>query len=111
MPNSARLRMTCTSEPERATSGEVRDVAQLLFDAQQLVVLRDAIGARRRSRLDLSGVRRDREIGDGRVLGLAGAMRDDRGVAGRARQLDRLEGLGERADLIDLDENRVRDVL
>ena len=39
------------------------------------VVFRGALAARERAGLDLSGVHRDREIGDRRVLGLAGAMR------------------------------------
>ena len=45
----------------------------------------DAIAAAGRSGLDLAGGGADREIGDGRVFGLARAVRDDRGVAGVAR--------------------------
>ena len=45
------------------------------LDAQQLVVLRDAVAARGRAGLDLAAVRRDREVGDRRVLGLAAAVR------------------------------------
>ena len=59
--------------------------------------------------LDLAGVRRHREIGDRRVLGLAGAMADDRRVAGAVRDLHHLERLGERADLVELDQDRVGD--
>ena len=58
--------------------------AQLLLDAQQLVVLRDAVRARGRARLDLPGAERDREVGDRRVLGLARAVRHDRRVAVRS---------------------------
>src|SRR5712691_8081065 len=44
--------------------------SQLLLDPQQLVVLRDAVGARERAGLDLPAIGRDREVGDGRILGL-----------------------------------------
>ena len=54
---------------------------------------------------------RDGEIGDRRVLGFAGSMRDDARVAGVARHRDRVERFGDRADLIQLDEQRVADVL
>ena len=58
---------------------------ELLLDPQQLVVLGDAVRASGRARLDLAAVGRHREIGDGRVLGLAGAVGDDRGGSRRAR--------------------------
>ena len=58
--------------------------AELLLDPQQLVVLRDALGARRRAGLDLADGGRDREVGDRRVLGLAGAVRDRRRCSRRA---------------------------
>src|SRR5262245_4366753 len=48
--------------------------AQLLLDAQQLVVLGHAIRARRRARLDLSTVERHRQVRDGGVLGLTRAV-------------------------------------
>ena len=47
--------------------------AQLLFYAQQAVVLGHPLRPRRRSRLDLPGVQRDGEVCDGCVLSLAGA--------------------------------------
>src|ERR1043166_8170394 len=47
-----------------------RRIAQLLFDAQELVVLGDAVAARRRAGLDLPRVRGHGEIGDGGILGL-----------------------------------------
>jgi GAF domain-containing protein len=57
-------------------------------DAQELVVLRDAVGAARRAGLDLARVGGDREVGDEGVLGLARAVRDDRAVAVAARHAD-----------------------
>ena len=61
----------------------LRVAAQFLFDAQELVVFRDAVGAAGRSGLDLTGARGHHEIGDERVFGFAGAMRDDVGVVRR----------------------------
>ena len=86
-----------------------RGLAELLLDAQQLVVLGDPVAAGRRAGLDLAAVGGDGEVGDGGVLGLARAVRHHRGVAAAVRQLDRVERLGERADLVDLDEDRVGD--
>ncbi len=48
-----------------------------------------------------------REVGDGRVLGLAAAVAHHAGVAGAAGQGHAVEGLGEGADLVDLDQHRV----
>ena len=113
------MREACGGRPSHArvppaiapTPREPRRVAELLLDAQQLVVLGDAIGPRGRAGLQLAGVHRDGEVGDGRVLGLAGAVRDDGAVARARREPDRVERLGERADLVQLDEDRVRDAL
>ena len=66
---------------------------------------------RRGARLDLPGVRRHGEVGDRGVLGLAAAMADHRGVGVAAREVDRVERLGERADLVHLDQDRVRRAL
>ena len=62
-----------------------------------------------RAGLDLPAIGRDREIGDGRILGLAGAVRHDGGIAGALRHLDGGQRLGQRADLVDLDEDRIGD--
>src|SRR5436190_1670809 len=85
-------------------------LSQLLFNPQQLVVFADAIGAARRSRLDLSRARADCEVRDRRVLGLAGSMRDDRAVAGVRRHRHGVQRFGDRTDLIQLDQDRVRDL-
>ena len=52
----------------------------------------------------------DHEIGDEGVFGFAGAVRDDGGVSGAARHLDGFDGFGHRADLIQLDQDRIADV-
>src|SRR5689334_16125449 len=72
----------------------VAGVAQLFLDAQQLVVLGDALGTRQRAGLDLQRVGGDRDIGDGGVLGLARTVRNDGGVAGALGGFDRVEGFG-----------------
>ena len=68
---------------EHRAARELGVAAERLLDAQQLVVLRHAIRARRRAGLDLAAAGGDGEVGDRRVLGLARAVRHDRGVAGR----------------------------
>src|SRR5579885_2606242 len=82
---------------------------QLLLDAEELVVLRDAVGARRRAGLDLAGAERDGEVSDRRVLRLAGAVRHHGGVTGALREPHRLDRLRERPDLVHLHEDRVGD--
>ena len=56
--------------------------AQLLLDAQQLVVLCHTLGAAGGAGLDLAGVQSHGQVGDGGVLSLAGAVRADGGIAG-----------------------------
>src|SRR5215217_354970 len=65
--------------------------------------------AGRRAGLDLARVHGHGEVGDRRVLGLAAAVADHRGVTGLVRELHRLESLRERADLVDLYEDGVSD--
>ena len=50
---------------ERAGAGVDGRVVELLLDAKELVVLRDALGASGGTGLDLAAVGRDREVGDG----------------------------------------------
>src|SRR5215212_4422570 len=83
--------------------------SQGLFYAEELVVLRHALAAGRRAGLNLARVHGHGEVGDRRVLGLAAAVADHRGVTGLVRELHRLESLRERADLVDLYEDRVSD--
>ena len=49
-------------------------VAEIVFDAQQLVVLGNAIATGRRTSLDLAAVRSHSKIGDGGVFGFTRAM-------------------------------------
>src|ERR1700745_1755874 len=82
-------------------------VAQVLFDAQQLVVLGDPLAAGRGAGLDLPGVSRHRQGGAEGVIGLAGPVADHAGEAGPLREADRVQGLGDGADLVDLDQQGV----
>src|SRR5271166_633907 len=84
-------------------------IAEFLLDPDQLVVLGQTIRPRDRARLDLSAVGRNREIGDRRILRLAGPVRHHGGVARPMRHIDGGERLGERANLVDLDEDRIGD--
>jgi hypothetical protein len=80
---------------------------QFLFDAEELVVLADTVGAAGGTGLDLARVGRNGDVSDGAVLGLAGTVRDDGGVTGALGHFDGVERLGQRADLVDLDEDGV----
>src|SRR5204863_3660425 len=82
-----------------------------LFDAQELIVLRDAISAAEGAGLDLPGVRRDGNVRNRGVFGFAGAMTDHGGVAVLLRQLDRVQRFSKRANLVHLHEDRIRDAL
>src|SRR5579884_51296 len=104
---NARVLPACAREARPA--GPIRAVAELLLDPQELVVLGDAIRARWGARLDLAGAERDGEVGDRRVLRLARAVGHDRGVAVVVCEPDGVDRLGQRADLVDLDQDRVPD--
>ena len=74
-----------------------------------MVVFGDAVGAGGAAGFDLAGAGAYGEVGDEGVFGFAGAVADDGGVAEAAAELDGIEGLGDGADLVDLDEDRVGD--
>src|SRR5690606_40689322 len=63
-----------TIRRERAAAGVPGRVVELLLDPQELVVLGDPLRPRRRAGLDLAAPGRHREVRDGGVLGLAGAV-------------------------------------
>src|SRR3954471_15766413 len=84
-----------------------RLLAELLLDAQELIVFGGPIGTRKGAGLDLPAIGGDGEIGDGGILGLARTVRHHRGIAGLVGHLDGRKRLGQRADLVDLDQDRV----
>src|SRR5688572_32554371 len=59
---------------ERGPAGVARSVVELFLDAEQLVVLGHPFRPGGRTGLDLTAVGRDGEVGDRRVLGLAGPV-------------------------------------
>src|SRR5688572_306457 len=80
---------------------------ELFLDSQELVVLGHAIGSRGGAGLDLAGAHGDSQIGDRRVFGLAAAVAGDARIAMTVGKLNGRDCLGQRADLIDLDQNAV----
>src|ERR1700683_1461281 len=78
---SATLLMPPSRPGERGAAQVGGDRPQLLLDAEELVELRDPFGAGRRAGLDHPAVRRDGQVGDRGVLGLAAAVRHDGAVA------------------------------
>ena len=74
--------------------------AQLLFDADELIVLGDAVGAAHRTRLDLSRIGGDGDIGYRGVFGFARTMRGHRGISVAVGHFDGIKRLGERTYLI-----------
>ena len=86
---------------------ERRARSQLFLNPQKLVVLGNAIRAAHRSGLDLAHARGHRQVGDKRILGLAAAVRDHSRITVPAAQLDRLQRLRQRADLVHFDQDGV----
>src|SRR5690606_2697273 len=82
---------------------------QLFFDTQQTVVLGHTVGAAQRTGLDLTRGSTHRQVGDGAVFGFTGTVRNNRGVAGVFGHFDGVQRFGQRADLVELDQNGVTD--
>src|SRR5271155_891205 len=86
------------SASKRCAPGVNSRVAELEADAKELVILRDAIRTRQAARLDLPCVRCHCKVGNKRILGLTGAMADDRAIPVLGSHADAVERLGQRAD-------------
>lgn len=86
-------------------------VTKLLLNTKDLVELGKALGTGRSTSLDLSGTESNDDVGDGHVLGLTRTVRDHDAPAGSVRVLGGLDGLGESADLVDLEEKGVAGLL
>src|SRR5207302_8803699 len=99
-PNAKECR---SAKSERALSRKARALAELLLDAQQLVVLCRPFASARTAGFDLSRVGGDGEISDRRVFSLARPMGDHRGVVSILSGFHGFERLGQRSDLIQLD--------
>src|SRR5690349_4064442 len=92
---------------ECATTGIAGGGAQLLFNPQQLVVFGDPLAARRGAGLDLAGVQGYDQVTDRGIFRLAGTVGHHGGPARPLRQFDRLDGLGQGADLVQLDQHGI----
>ena len=82
---------------------------KLFFDAEELVVLGHTVGTGSGTGLDLSSVDGNGEVSDGRIFGFTGTVGDHAGIAVCLGKADRVKGFGEGTDLVDLDEDGVRD--
>ena len=86
-------------------------VAEFLFDTEELIVFRHAIGAAEGTGLDLARIRSHGDVGDGDVFGFARAVADDSRVAVFLGQFDGVECFRECADLVHLHQDRVGNTL
>src|SRR4030042_1391631 len=111
--NDFRMRMPAVPSAPREDGlpGELGLPAELLLDPPGPVVLRGPPPPRRGARLDLARVRGHAYVADGGVLCLAGPVRNDAAVSGLGCELHGVERLGQRADLVDLDQYGVGDPL
>jgi len=89
---------------ERLHAWVFGDAFHGVFDAHQLVVLGDAVGARHGAGFNLAGFAGYGKVGKEGVFGFAGAVGYDGGVAGALGHIDALDGLGNGANLVELDE-------
>src|SRR5712691_5758626 len=68
--------------------------AKLIFDGEQAVILGYTFAARRCTRLDLSSIGGNYEVGNGCIFSFAGTMGDDGGKRGTFGHLDGFKCLG-----------------
>ena len=84
---------------------------QLFGNAEELVVLGETLGAARSTGLDLAGAKSDDQIGDESVFGLTGAMGNHDSPSLVVRHLAGVDGLSDRADLVNLEQQSVAALL
>src|ERR1700722_13009324 len=87
------------AEVDGLDAEEFGGLAQLFFDAEELVVFGDAIGAAGAAGFVLAGSGAYGEVGDEGVFGFAAAVADDAGVAEATGEFNGFEGLRDGADL------------
>ncbi len=78
----------------------VAGLGQLELDGGEAVVLRDALTACGCPTLNLTAAGADSEVGDERIGGFPGAVRDHLRVPPARHRGDRVEGLADGADLV-----------
>mmetsp|Transcript_2860 Transcript_2860/g.6076 ORF Transcript_2860/g.6076 Transcript_2860/m.6076 type:complete len:337 (+) Transcript_2860:473-1483(+) len=94
-----------------ARPGVCRLLAELLLDAQQLVVLGEALRAARRTRLDLPRLEANGKVRNEGILCLARAVGGHNTPASILGHFHGLNRLGDRSDLVDLKQQRVASTL
>ena len=87
-----------------------RQIRRVGADFEEPVVLRDALAPGGGAGFDLAAARTDGQVGDEGVRGFPRPVRDHRAIPGVAAHPQRLKGLGDRADLVDLDQCGVADL-
>ena len=106
-----RRRFLARNPAFRQTGLSCRDrlafLPELFFDAQELIVFADPVGAAGGTGLDLSGIERDGQVRDERIFGFSGTMGHDARVAGLMRGQYRFNRLRESPDLIHFDEDGI----
>src|SRR2546428_11277330 len=103
----ALVRRDWLSFEELARGERERLGAERFLDAQAFVPFRHALGAREAADLELADAPADGEVHDGDVFGLARARGDDRAGARITRGVPAGERLGERTDLVRLEQHGV----
>src|SRR5450830_1690898 len=96
---------------ERGVSSIGSLVAELLFDAHELIVLLDTFTTAGGARLQVTCAHADGEVGNKAVDRLATAVRNHGSPSGLPCQRDGSDGLGQGTDLVQLDEDGVGRVL
>lgn len=76
-------------------------------DTDKLVVLGDALGARKGAGFDLAGTEANGEMGDRNIFSFTRTMRHDGVVASVLSKQDCVDSLGEGTNLIRLNQNRI----
>src|SRR5690554_6463702 len=101
------VRYPVLQNAECVTTSILCGITEVILDSQQLIVLGKTVGAAHATSLDLTGFECDYEVSNEVVLGLTGAVGNDGGVTVALCKVNGLEGLGQGADLVDLDQDGV----
>ena len=88
-------------------SGIYRFAAQVFFDAQQLIIFFNPFTPAGCAGLQMAGIQGHRHIGDKAVDGLAAAVGDTCAPAGLPAHLNGFNGLRQRPDLVEFDQDRI----
>src|SRR5512132_564512 len=96
---------------ERRLAGKARRGAEAALDSQQPIEFGDTLASATGAGLQVPRADGDGEIGDGRILGLPRAMRDEAVVAVSPGEFDRLQGFRDCSDLVELDQDGVAHAL